>query len=210
LKNSDGSDFKNNFSGSATATFTINHRTIPAEVIAEKFTSEEQTYASFNNASESFLAPQGIVAYIITGVSGNSVTVKAVSYIKAGTPVLLQKTSTSTETEETTDGIFATNILKYAEGDLTANGGQYVLYKNEFVKATGSITSGKCYLDLTGTSFAGTRGFSIAGGAEGTTAISDAVVDSDHSEWFDLQGRKIEKPSKKGLYIRDGKKIVVK
>ena len=85
-----------------------------------------------------------------------------------------------------------------------------MLYKNEFVKATGSITSGKCYLDLTGTSFAGTRGFSIAGGAEGTTAISDAVVDSDHSEWFDLQGRKIEKPSKKGLYIRDGKKIVVK
>jgi len=210
LKNSDGSDFKNNFKGSATATFTINHRTIPAEVIAEKFTSEEQTYASFNNASESFLAPQGIVAYIITGVSGSSVTVKAVSYVKAGTPVLLQKTSTSTETEETTDDIFATNILKYAEGNLTANGGQYVLYKNEFVKATGSITSGKCYLDLTGTSFAGTRGFSIAGGAEGTTAISDAVVDSDHSEWFDLQGRKIEKPSKKGLYIRDGKKIVVK
>ncbi len=210
LKNSDGSNFKNNFKGSAEKAWKINHRTIPAEVIAEKFTSEGQTYATFYYASESFLAPQGIVAYIITGVSGNSVTVKAVSYIKAGTPVLLQKTSTSTETEETTDGIFATNILKYAEGNLTANGGQYVLYKNEFVKATGSITSGKCYLDLTGTSFAGTRGFSIAGGAEGTTAISDAVADSDHSEWFDLQGRKIEKPSKKGLYIRDGKKIVVK
>jgi hypothetical protein len=210
LKNSDGSDFKNNFTSSAEKAWKINHRTIPAEVIAEKFTSEGQTYATFYDASESFLAPQGIVAYIITGVSGNSVTVKAVSYVKAGTPVLLQKTSTSTETEETTDGIFATNILKYAEGNLTANGGQYVLYKNEFVKATGSITSGKCYLDLTGTSFAGTRGFSITGGAEGTTAISDAVADSDHSEWFDLQGRKIEKPSKKGLYIRDGKKIVVK
>ncbi len=210
LKNSDGSNFKNNFKGSAEKAWKINHRTIPAEVIAEKFTSEGQTYATFYYASESFLAPQGIVAYIITGVSGNSVTVKAVSYIKAGTPVLLQKTSTSTETEETTDGIFATNILKYAERDLTADGGQYVLYKNEFVKATGSITSGKCYLEPTGTFFAGTRGFSIAGGAEGTTAISDAVVDSDHSEWFDLQGRKIEKPSKKGLYIRDGKKIVVK
>ena len=210
LNNSDGSDFKNNFKGNAEKAWKINHRTIPADVIAEKFTSEGQTYATFYDASESFLAPQGIVAYIITGVSGNSVTVKAVSYIKAGIPVLLQKTSTSTETEETTDDIFATNILKYAEGNLTANGGQYVLYKNEFVKATGSITSGKCYLEPTGTFFAGTRGFSIAGGAEGTTAISDAVVDSDHSEWFDLQGRKIEKPSKKGLYIRDGKKIVVK
>lgn len=205
-----GNEFKNNFKGSAEKAWKINHRTIPAEVIAEKFTSEGQTYATFYDASESFLAPQGIVAYIITGVSGNSVTVKAVSYIKAGIPVLLQKTSTSTETEETTDDIFATNILKYAEVDVTANGGQYVLYKNEFVKATGSITSGKCYLEPTGTFFAGTRGFSIAGGAEGTTAISDAVVDSDHSEWFDLQGRKIEKPSRKGLYIRDGKKIVVK
>lgn len=206
-----GNPIKNNFTGSAEKAWKIiNHRTIPAEVIAEKFTSEGQTYATFNDASESFLAPQGIVAYIITGVSGNSVTVKAVSYIKAGIPVLLQKTSTSTETEETTDDIFATNILKYAERDLTSNGGQYVLYKNEFVKATGSITSGKCYLEPMGTFFAGTRGFSIAGGAEGTTAISDAVADSDHSEWFDLQGRKIEKPSKKGLYIRDGKKIVVK
>jgi len=210
LKNSDGSNFKNNFKGSAEKAWKINHRTIPADVIAKKFTSEGQTYATFYDASESFLAPQGIVAYIITGVSGSSVTVKAVSYVKAGTPVLLQKTSTSTETEETTDDIFATNILKYAEVDVTANGGQYVLYKNEFVKATGSITSGKCYLEPTGTFFAGTRGFSIAGGAEGTTAISDAVADSDHSEWFDLQGRKIEMPSKKGLYIRDGKKIVVK
>jgi hypothetical protein len=39
----------------------------------------------------------------------------------------------------------------------------------------------------------------------------DASLSSDNGErWVDLQGRRISKPSKTGIYIRDGKKVVIK
>jgi len=47
---------------------------------------------------------------------------------------------------------------------------------------------------------------------DGATAI-DLVTTPDEGEgkWFDLQGRQLDgKPSKKGLYIRDGKKMIIK
>ena len=47
---------------------------------------------------------------------------------------------------------------------------------------------------------------------DGATAI-DLVTTSDEGEgkWFDLQGRQLDgKPSKKGLYIRNGKKMIIK
>ena len=46
---------------------------------------------------------------------------------------------------------------------------------------------------------------------DGATAI-DLVTTPDEGEgkWFDLQGRQLDgKPSKKGLYIRDGKKVII-
>lgn len=47
---------------------------------------------------------------------------------------------------------------------------------------------------------------------DGATAI-DLVTTPDEGEgkWFDLQGRQLDgKPSKKGLYIRNGKKVIIK
>jgi hypothetical protein len=48
-----------------------------------------------------------------------------------------------------------------------------------------------------------------------TPDIPDGIngVTSDQvgtEKWFDMQGRRIDKPTKKGLYIRDGKKVVIK
>ena len=46
----------------------------------------------------------------------------------------------------------------------------------------------------------------------GTTAIRHIVtVDQDGTErWYDLNGRPVEKPATKGVYIHDGKKVVIK
>ena len=87
-----------------------------------------------------------------------------------------------------------------------------------FVKATKGTQIGSenpdgkwaCYLDLTGTN-ARTRGFNIGTG-DGSTNIDDAIVDTTESQsntWHDLQGRRITKPAKTGLYIINGKKVVV-
>jgi hypothetical protein len=43
---------------------------------------------------------------------------------------------------------------------------------------------------------------------EQTTGIR-TVTSSEDGKYFDLQGRGV-KPTKKGLYIKDGKKVVIK
>ena len=46
--------------------------------------------------------------------------------------------------------------------------------------------------------------------SDGPTAIEEVVNDkSSNGEWFDLSGRKVNRPTK-GLYIKDGRKIIVK
>ena len=47
---------------------------------------------------------------------------------------------------------------------------------------------------------------------EGTTSIDASLVNSEevNSVWYDLNGRKLNgKPSQKGIYIKNGKKVVV-
>ena len=58
------------------------------------------------------------------------------------------------------------------------------------------------------------RGISVVFDDDSTTGIKavnreERIVNSDDA-WFDLQGRKIQEPTQRGLYIHNGKKIVVK
>ena len=194
-------DIANNFKGSATATFTIKDRT------AEISFGSGLTYQTYYNAGEDFLIPDGVSAYIITGVEGTTVTVKKVSNLKAGIPFLLESTAGSTITKDPNE-TFEGNLLRYADDNVATSGKEYVLYKNEFVKATGNISAGKCYLDL-GTVNPSRGMYGI--GHDDSTAIEGIGPDGteNNNEWFDLQGRKIQKPTKAGLYIVNGKKVVI-
>ena len=44
----------------------------------------------------------------------------------------------------------------------------------------------------------------------GTAGIQNRHIIETESKWFDLQGRRIERPTKAGLYINNGKKVLVK
>lgn len=155
--------------------------------------------------------PDGIKVYIITGVSGNSVTTTAIDYIPQGVAVLLEKDGNApaggyvAETYTGAAGNFSGNMLKYADADVTATDDLYILYKNEFVKATGVIPIENCYLDLS--SVNPSRGMYDIG--DGATAIKGITLSEGEEVWYDLQGRRIERPTKPGLYIRNGKKVVV-
>ena len=53
---------------------------------------------------------------------------------------------------------------------------------------------------------------SIGIGEGGATAIDNSQLTIDNlagAQWYDLQGRRISKPTRKGLYIRNGKKVVM-
>lgn len=176
-------------------------------------TPAEQIYATYYNENEDLALPDGIEAYIVTGVNGNTVTTAATGYLPHEVPVLLEKTGNvgTTITGYTgSAGNFNGSLLRYTGTNTSVNttGKEYILYKNEFVKATGEISADKCYLDLSGVSF--TRG--AYGIGDGSTAIDATLFDNEETmsdNWYDLQGRRIQKPTKPGLYIVNGKKVVI-
>lgn len=208
---------------SAKATNETIYTPTPAEyaltvtrVISNPFSNAQagQNYATYySNTAEDLALPAGLEAYIVTGVSGASVVVTSVSYLPHATPILLQKTADLNADIEIggydgTAGNFAGNLLKYTNTNPGVNttGKEYILYKNEFVKATGTI-SGACYLDLNGV--APTRGM-YGIGNDGSTAIEGIDVEATKDEeWYDLQGRRIQKPTKAGIYIVNGKKVII-
>ena len=189
--------------GEATSTFTITNRTIdPAEDIEFR---EGQSYASFYSADEDLALPEeGIAVFMITGIDGNTLTTQAVTYIPKGVPVLVMKSSGATQAIAPSE--VSNNMLHYATSDVTADGTTYILYNGEYVRATGTIPAGKCYLKLNKPS--GARALAIGNGTTGIDRLDNTIWATDN--WFDLNGRRIEKPTKKGLYIKNGKKVVVK
>ena len=58
---------------------------------------------------------------------------------------------------------------------------------------------------------AGTRAFGIiGGGSDGSTAIKSINDEpSTIDNWYDMRGRRIEKPTKTGIYIKNGKIVVI-
>jgi hypothetical protein len=173
-------------------------------------------YATYcNTTGKNLTIPEGLKAYAVSGVNGEVVMLAEVEFLptSSGTtyfPLLLYRAETSTSVgtayEYTGTATAPTYThLRYALENVTTTGKEYVLYNDEFVKATGTILAGARYLDLGGT-FA--RRLSIGSEATGIKAIDNGKWIMDN--WYDLQGRRIEKPTKPGLYIKNGQKQIVK
>lgn len=202
-----------NYDGQFTTQLTV------SKVFNIAFAEGANYMTYYNIDAEDLTIPDGMTAAIITGVasSGTTVETTALSYIPGRTAILLGKgTSTGTSTITLFTGTLentTANKLKYVDNNpVTTTGYEYVLYKDEFVKATGSIPDGKCYLDLTGAAPAPAPARSLGIDSDGTTDIH--LVNSEEGianreVWYDLQGRRIEQPTKAGLYIKNGKKVIV-
>jgi hypothetical protein len=50
---------------------------------------------------------------------------------------------------------------------------------------------------------------SITGGGD-TTNMDDVRWQMEDGNYYDLQGRKVEKPNRKGIYIKNGQKVIVR
>ncbi len=176
--------------------------------ISNYFQGQNQ-YGTYYNATDNYTIPAGMEAYVITGVSGNQVVLKSLSVLPKETPLLLFKGTATTFNCVTTDETDDTsgNLLEHAQGETNAdNKKYYVLYNDEFVKATGLITNHN-YLDLS--SVNPSRGMYSIG--DESTGIRDLRIENEglREEWYDMQGRRIDKPTQPGLYIKNGKKVVI-
>ena len=95
----------------------------------------------------------------------------------------------------------------------------YVCTGNAFiwVKEAGTIAANRCWLQIgSGNLPASTRASSRAitrgwGGIDGTTGI-DAVDNGEvtNEGYYDLNGRKVQNPKRGGIYIHNGKKVIVR
>lgn len=170
-----------------------------------------QNFATHYSEVENLALPEGLKAYVVTGVSDNVVTTTPINYIPYHIPILLEKTGNLSEkiifdgySGEVTN--FSNNRLRYTDADYSVTDDTFILYMNEFVKATDKISAHHCYLDLNGVNHS--RGMYNIG--DGTTAIKRIEQETTTNEqWYDLLGRRIEQPTKSGIYIKNGKKVVI-
>ena len=166
-------------------------------------------------AQEDLALPTGLKAYVITSLGSSSAMASEINYIPKGEPVLLKRDNDKTNSFEASAGTGTpptTNLLQAYNIDKTVSNREgYVLFKDEFVLVyAGTLPAGKVFLPANGSDGASTRGVVFEG--EGTTLLKGVTRDGMSSEsWYDMQGRQFEqKPTKKGLYIHHGQKVVIK
>ena len=106
----------------------------------------------------------------------------------------------------------------FTDEDMGAGADFYVCNGKEFIKVrgAGTLAANKAYLKVTGNAPASIPfRRSIDGNGEGTTGIDNVNpnpnLNDNEATWYDLGGRRLQgKPSQKGIYIKNGKKVVVK
>ena len=184
-------------------------------------TKSGRNYASYVTPQKlDFSAADGITAYIATGLNGSSdaVVLKSVDIVPAGEPIIVK-----TDTKGATVNVPVTtadasdvsgNNLVAGDGTTAWNGTAgytyYYLASDQFHEATGgTLQSGKAYLKVANGGSA--RQLSIVFGDDEATGIADVRGKKEdvNGNFFDLSGRKVAQPTK-GLYIVNGKKVIIK
>ena len=184
-----------------------------------KFSASNQydTYVS----DQSIQVPSVLTAIIITGISSNGLELKEVDVIPAGVPVLvynkrnMEKSDYCTSAVEDASKGGVSSLLTVAKEDTpVALGDAYILHNDVFYYSqAGTIPAGKIYLpNKPNSPDVRTRGsYSLNG--DGTTAIDPLFINKmeSRSVWYTLDGHQLPAaPTKKGLYIKDGKKVIIK
>ena len=177
-------------------------------------TNADRNYATFVTPAGKkldFKTAEGITAYIATGLNGakDAVVLQEVNVVPAKTPIIV-KTDTKGATVNvpvtTADASdVSANKLIAGDGSTAATEEYYYLANDLFHQANaGTLQSGKAYLHIT--TSAPVLNF-VFGDVTGIGEIKTQKIES--GQFFDLQGRKVAQPTK-GLYIVNGKKVIIK
>ena len=179
-------------------------------------------YRSDTTLTLSVASADAAKLYTVTSVSETQATIETVNVAAAGLPLLVQNTSDEALTvylvpaSGTADEITAASEFKGTDAakDMPAStegNDYYVCTGKEFVwvMSEGTIGANKCWLEIIAQA-AGARANtrSITGGGETTSmkAVDSGELTGD--SYYDLQGRKVQKPNRKGIYIHNGKKVI--
>ncbi|MBR2153128.1 MAG: hypothetical protein IJ901_00715 [Bacteroidaceae bacterium] len=180
-------------------------------------TTELAGYKTFYNATKSFEVDENTTIYKAAQVSGNEVAITAVDgkIIPAGQAVILKTAATDyaitlTETTAASADDFSDNALQAAASAGVLSGAYILAYTDAdglgFYEFIGSLDAGDVYV----TAAAGAAKLRISVEGEMATAIQAiATEDVKSNVIYNLNGQRVVKPLK-GIYIQNGKKILVK
>jgi hypothetical protein len=161
--------------------------------------------------------PAGLKAYTVTNIGSTEVVTSApLSYVPAGQAVLIENSAKTASTAEAVTSLETCllttdedNLLQWITEPTAVSAKQgYTLYKDEFVMvSSGTLPAGVAFLPAQ-SSAASRLGIFIT---EETTGIeATEKTPSENATFYNLKGQRVDQPSTKGLYLRNGKKVVIK
>lgn len=223
--------------GKATITVTVDGKyTARCEVEVKNRNLEvvmsSAGYATFFDSQSAFSLPNGLTAQVVSGVGNGKISYQNLtgSVVPKNVPVMLKSntqqagtfTLTASESNATYSG---TNLLHGSDvaTTTTGNGSHYKLsygqtgttwdgvfgwYWGAKDGAPFQIDGHKAWLVVPNSGSTRAEGFTIDGDA--TEIISIEADDATHDIYYDMQGRRINAPARSGIYIKNGKKVVLK
>ena len=157
--------------------------------------------------------PEGLTAYVVPAVKETSVALSPVTSIPANTPVIFSGEAGTYELAvlEGEAEAIDVNLLQGSDGTVEGDGSTiYALAKKNDVvgfypvKEGAKVPAGKAYLIVENPEV---KGFLAL---DETTAISNIAAETINGEIFNIAGQKVKNITKGGLYIVNGKKVLVK
>lgn len=207
LRVTSGTNYKFSVAGSKMALYGFEFTpTVPVEITCEG------GVASFSCNKALDFTDSEAKAYIVTAVSTTSATLKQVNKVPANTGIIVMGTKDETYnipvTAAATDNVDDNKLEAAVTATAVAANAAYGLSKTDgkfHLLNAGTIPAGKAYLPAT------TSAPSLSLDFGETTGINDvkreAITNND--EYYNLAGQRVAQPTK-GLYIVNGKKVIVK
>ena len=172
-----------------------------------------------------FANVEGLNAYITSGYDDktNIIWLTRVKSVPAGTGIVLKgEPNGHYQVPRAESRSYYANMLvgNYGEAyqieSTTDDYKNFVMKGGQFVGieagTTATVGKNRAYLQIPSRIFAGTRSVSIGyDDGNGTTSV-DRIIEHETQEdgvFYNLQGQRVEKPGK-GLYIKNGKKVIVR
>ena len=211
------------FCGNYTGTKRINYQIRP------QITRTGSNWTTYYYNQYEMRVPSGLEAYTVSSITSTQVGTTSQNYLLRGVPMLIYRTGDtqsfypelvspgSATINGTPDPAFIgtdSNLDMATATSSDPSNDYWILKSNQFVRTkSGSLDSNKCYLKLPKTQFS-SPSISLSRGLDlddETTSI-DGISKMEEvrgNVYYDLNGRRVLYPTK-GIYIVNGKKIVIK
>ena len=188
-------------------------------VNCDAITIPAASYMTYCNTTKA-LSFAGVKAYKVSNVGATSVTLEEITEAPANTPVILNGAAGTYALDIIASAsAVGTNKLNVSDGNATTDDANTVyalaakgepavvgFYK---VKAGVKVPAGKCYLSVAVTSAPEYLGFGGEGNTTGVETLNVERGTLNDNSYYNLAGQRVAQPTK-GLYIVNGKKVVIK